>query len=247
MTKGKLLIICSIFYLLGFFTAHFIPKTPTDKVEKHNPANFEQREAPSSFVTASIDANPTTEAAKHREAISSLSEHVRKLEQELAQKDNTYREIANRLEKQTNAYKRAIEDGTIEDKRLPLSQFEAEQELPKPYSKVLEGPYGNLADDYFKFKNEDDDFDWGFNMATAIRDFVVMHKLSEQIKLDSVKCKTNSCEIRGLVSDADSWTIMLQEMHTQSWWKFKGTHSTSRTSKEFGQYFYVLATKEPQV
>ena len=116
--------------------------------------------------------------------------------------------------------------------------------MPKPFSNLIAGSTGTKAKDFYKFKEEPVDHDWGFRMEITIKDFVAMHLLSEHVTLESVICKTLTCEMRVFEQKDKSLSYILNDMKLQEWWDFTSSHSSSSTSKKYGQYFYILISKK---
>ena len=53
-------------------------------------------------------------------------------------------------------------------------------------------------------------------------------------------------EVRGFELEDNSWNQILSNMQAQSWWQFNNSHSSGKTSAEFGHFFYMLAAREVQ-
>lgn len=113
--------------------------------------------------------------------------------------------------------------------------------LPAPYVIFVEHARGERARRYLDYQNDTIDVLWSSRMERYIRDFIAEHERSSSISLESLVCKSNYCEILGVVHDqaASDWNRALQEMNLQPWWCFKLFSLRTFNNK----HFYILLEK----
>ncbi|NQZ07039.1 MAG: hypothetical protein HRT35_07750 [Algicola sp.] len=224
---------------------------PVETVELSLPENQQQpqKTAPNDTISAQTRQKAQIMAKKmvadNKDAtITKLSKQVSQLKAQLefqAQQAEDDR-LAN-IDSSSRQYNDESTANEPDPQRTTISKEEAQTLLPKPFSNVLAGSSGTLVKTYDKFSKETRDFNWALLMENNIKDFITMHELSSDVRLEAVNCKTDTCEIMGFELIDKSWAYVFNDMKRQDWWKFKGTHSSSRTSDE-KSYFYILTSRK---
>jgi hypothetical protein len=129
------------------------------------------------------------------------------------------------------------------DAQRTIGKEEAQKRLPKPFSNVLVGRSGTFVKTFDDFHEETRDYDWALLMENNIKDFISMHEMNSDVRLEAVICKANACEMMGFEHKDKAWDYVFAQMRLQDWWKFKGIHSSS-TSNGKKSYFYVLTSRK---
>jgi len=149
----------------------------------------------------------------------------------------------HQLEKQIASNEQPIE--------IEITEEQANQYLPEPFNHALKGKKGLLAENFHHFIEEDIDYSWNQEMEINIKQYITLHKQSYYIELDSVRCKSSTCEIRGFEKAPAAWQAIMVEMLNQDWWNFNSSSSVSsntavssaESNDSTQNYFYLLASK----
>jgi hypothetical protein len=251
MSQFKTILLCTVCFGLGFIAASDLE---TERVQ------YESVDVSSKAITATREYQGQTGTAKP-----TITNNTNSLngenDIEVAELKKYISQLEGRLDSTEVKLSQAMDDIDLADKileakdttgtdfsetnakELEISQQEADDALPKPFSNVLAGATGELAKNFNQFKKEPVDHDWGYNMEMNIKDFIAMHTEADKVNLASVVCKTSSCEIRGFEQEDHAWGYLLKDMQVQEWWDFTRTNSSNSSSKDYGQYFYLLASK----
>lgn len=208
-------------------------------------------------ITAKVDAQPAAVAKPqplaevivlqqaqptlaNTDTIAALQDRILQLEQQLAQQAAEF-ELAL-MTADSSAAMGATARAKTAMRTMPLA--EVEPLLPQPFAGLIAGSKGTLVERFQQLEKEAVDYDWAPLMEQRIADFISLHHLSSAIQLQSVRCKTNICEMRGFELEPQSWNQVLSSMQAQPWWQFNSTHSSSQSSNDFGQFFYTVASRE---
>lgn len=167
----------------------------------------------------------------------STLQEIKKIRRELAKE---------RRARRTTDTKYADARQKLKDAGLEVPEYisleEVEKTLPSPFSKVVANGGERLVNNFKKLETEEFDYDWGDDMQVKISDFIAIHELSNGVDLQSVRCKTTICEIRGFDKNVGDWKKIYSDMTTQDWWKFGGITSINSNTDKDG-FFYILAAK----
>ena len=108
-----------------------------------------------------------------------------------------------------------------------VTDYEMEALVPEPFKPFLKSYQGKGRDKIFNFHQQEDDYNWGFEMQTNISDFFQIHYESTNIEIISVTCKQPHCEILAIEKQEGAWKQMMKDIYQQPWLKFSSaTHST---------------------
>lgn len=260
MRHFKIILLCIACFGLGFVAATFSETELATELAKDSAAGLDKDEqgATSGQISAAASELQENDASGHLGAASAkvnsptveknrvvaqLQNDIAQLEDKLAAKDARLNQAMDDIDQANEGYQARDANTDIQDEVLSISKQEADAVLPKPFSKVLAGATGELAKNFNEFNKEAVDHDWGYNMEMNIKDFIAMHTEADKVNLASVVCKTSSCEIRGFEQEDHAWGYLLKDMQVQEWWDFTSTNSSNSSSEEYGQYFYLLASK----
>ncbi|HEX5791790.1 MAG TPA: hypothetical protein VFY01_00845 [Rheinheimera sp.] len=173
------------------------------------------------------------------ELISALQDHIWQLEQQLTRQTAVVEPALTQPEYAPSSATHAKTSVAMHT----VSVAEAEAELPQPFAGFIAGFKGTLAERFQKLQQEQIDYDWAPVMEQQIADFISMHPLSADVQLQSVRCKSSLCEIRGFESGEHSWSQISSNMRAEDWWQFYSVHSSAKTSEQFGRFFYMTAER----
>ncbi|MGJ8693028.1 MAG: hypothetical protein ACSHW0_11170 [Thalassotalea sp.] len=123
-----------------------------------------------------------------------------------------------------------------------ISLEQVEVILQQPFASIIANSTGNLVDQFNQLNAEAVDYDWATNLEQLINDYIVTHELFGDISIQSIMCKSTTCEIRGFTQNIQSPRIIFNSIRINDWWQFNSSHLFNQSSKEFGDFFYVLAS-----
>lgn len=179
------------------------------------------------------------------ELIKALTERISYLEEKIALVDGQSSDGNSAISDSSNAEltPQQIAELVAQHKQeKALTADEVADYLEPPFDVFVIGKSGTIANDYRAFIKEPRETDWAYTMEQQISDFMLMHELSQQIKLDGVVCRQHSCEIRVFELQDNIVNTMLNDMRKQPWWNFRGTHASSQ-SNDGNTLFYILINK----
>lgn len=198
-------------------------------------------EIPAAGSTVSV-TDVTAQAlpgATHKDTITALQSQIALLEQQLVQQATVLERSGDMMaQRAANTVQRSAKPAMSE-----IALSEVEKVLPPPFANLIAASKGSVVDRFQQLESETIDYEWAPLMEQRITDFISMHQLSGGIQLQAVRCKSSLCEIRGFELEDRSWSQILSNMQAQPWWQFDSSHSSGKTSAEFGQFFYMVAAR----
>ncbi|MDP2716194.1 hypothetical protein [Rheinheimera sp.] len=229
-------------YVLGgmFSAARVLPSDNEITVNANTPQPG--LAAANSNLPAKVVTPPQVQDETGADSIEALEARILQLEQQLAQQSEVFEQALAQPADTASAFtpaeaKPRMNTATIE---------EVEAVLPQPFAGLVAGFKGTLVERFHQLENEAVNYDWAPLMEQRIADFISMHQLSGGVQLQAVRCKNSLCEVRGFELEDNSWNQILSNMQAQPWWQFNNSHSSGKTSAEFGHFFYMLAARELQ-
>lgn len=67
--------------------------------------------------------------------------------------------------------------------------------VPKPHAQLVTNLPSNLKQEIYDLHQQQEDLDWGYKKQQQLTDFISTHVNSEFIKITSITCKINQCEV----------------------------------------------------
>ena len=187
----------------------------------------------------------------YRHKISTLEEQIFELKLTVAR--------ANREKQRALDSERLLISGRQSEKfpqTVAYSKEEIDYMMPEPFASTVIALDGDFAQQFNAFKREvltdslgqpvdelsapEASAQWQYQMEALITDSIGLHELSSQIRIESVTCRVNGCEIRGFQDKRYIWTEVLMSLQQADWWSFHQSYGTSNETKVHGQYFYAL-------
>lgn len=112
--------------------------------------------------------------------------------------------------------------------------------LPKPFDDMLDKIDGSLRDKYKDYAASEPKDDWDTRMQSKITDFILSRPAATDIKIDSVNCNSNICEIR--LEEEKRFLLMatFAELLQESWLINEATGQFNFNDK----YGYMLLTRK---
>ncbi|MDQ7049932.1 MAG: hypothetical protein Q9M92_10485 [Enterobacterales bacterium] len=213
-------------------------------------------ESHSALKQTSVDQGLTvkTNAETHQanQKLQQLNQQIKQLQQALADKEKALASALAENEALMSIVAQ-IDTKKSEDEVVQLSQAEVDKFLPSPFNQAMVGAKGSLAKYFNQYIDEEIDYNWNQEMENNINQFITLHQQSYNLELESVHCKSTTCEVRGFEKAGGAWQIVMVGMMQQDWWQFGGSSSTSRagnsaeseSSIKQQNYFYLLASTSP--
>lgn len=101
-----------------------------------------------------------------------------------------------------------------------------------------------FAERHEKFASEDRDESWAFAMEAGIQNFLAVHAPVSGIVIESVECRSESCEVSGYLSDdTDGINSAIFGFTSEHWWDGGNAVSVKEFDLEEGTGF-VFVTYE---
>lgn len=217
---------------------------------------FYSKTEPTALLGAIQDSNiPINEGTQSEEVIEVGHDNdnestILKLEDEIIRlNDQIHRMTTEQLESSHRNHRDYTDNETNEPKQSnnresnELTKEEIANFLSEPFLTTVENLGPNFSKSFKDFTEEEIDYDWAYMMENKLKDYILMHEQAVNIQLESVTCKESICEIKGFQTTHLVWNNIAFGLRSESWWSFKNSQSTSQTSKEYGDYFYVILTK----
>ncbi|MBF7071829.1 hypothetical protein ISG33_00265 [Glaciecola sp. MH2013] len=161
------------------------------------------------------------------------------LKEEITQQSILAKEKYQRLQKHYNDAISMLDAQGLS--RETISIEDVKKEVPSPFAEVVASSSGTVVENFKKLHAMEEDYDWGVQMQQKISDFFLTHELSDQIRLQSVSCKQNLCEIRAFQDTDKIFGQVMSVMSAQPWYSFNSVHSSSSNSEQYGNYIYAMA------
>jgi len=193
--------------------------------------------------------------------IEELQAKLSKLETENEMLKSTLRKVHNELFELSHVEAGPQESIQIADKTAesfslepqiafnPIQQYmmtnkQIESSLPAPFSEyVTKGANLELKKKYANYVNEETNANWAFETQNKLEDFILTSDDSHKIELQSVSCKSTTCEIKGFERERNSWGNVMDKLQLHGVGSFSDVHSASEVSKDGLYYFYALLSQ----
>ncbi len=227
------------------------PPAPVETIELSLPTSQQQTSPTQPIETISPQTRQKAQTMAKKMVTDNKDATINKLLNQISQLESQLELQAQQFqdERQTNIDAQSVQNTNPSktadepDTQRTISKEEAQQRLPKPFSNALVGRSGTFVKNYDDFHQETRDYDWALLMENNIKDFITMHEMNADVRLEAVSCKTNTCEIMGFEYKDKIWEFVFAQMRLQDWWQFQGIHSSS-TSNGKKSYFYVLTSRK---
>ncbi|MGZ9899379.1 hypothetical protein [Shewanella gaetbuli] len=157
----------------------------------------------------------TTETSSAEIAL--LKEEIKQLKSQLAQKDSLIQSMQSSMGLLEQQVEMAYQDVEVEpaegtsgfdgqdDQFYTLSLEEAEQYIPAPFASVIAEQSGELVKLFQRHHQDEVDYDWATQEELKLHEMIANQIDSHNIKVDSVSCKKNTCEIRAYELAPQAW------------------------------------------
>jgi hypothetical protein len=125
-----------------------------------------------------------------------------------------------------------------------ISDDEIDKILPAPFNQRLKNHHGTLREKYKKYAETSQPLDWDKNMQNKLNDAIFSNPYSKFLKVKSLQCKANLCEIQVFETKSGVWSYIHSEMQLQDWWDIGGASASGfGTDVESTKGWYVLLSK----
>jgi hypothetical protein len=139
-----------------------------------------------------------TKTTKEDESDITCEEQSKHFEQQLTESVQTQTQLINETYAQLTE---KVKENLILKHRLAMlepsnvTDDDLKQLVPAPHNQSLFGLPPKLKQDISDFHQQEPDLDWGYRKQQQLTDFITTHVNSEYIKLTSINCKIERCEI----------------------------------------------------
>ena len=123
-----------------------------------------------------------------------------------------------------------------------ISDEEIDKELPEPFNSQLKHIHGALREKYKSFADSNAPLDWDVDKKNKLSAAIYSNPNSNYIKLDSLECRANLCEIRVYELKRGAWLNIQSGMALESWWDFGIAHADGFDTTS-GTGVYVLLVR----
>jgi hypothetical protein len=135
-----------------------------------------------------------------------------------------------------------VENASEANSPKGISDEEIDKLLPEPFNNQLKHIHGGLRENYKNFADSNAPGDWDIDMKNKLSAAIYSNPNSNYIKLDSLDCRANLCEIRVYELKPNVWTNIQSGMALESWWAFGAAHATGFDTAS-GAGVYVLLVR----
>lgn len=126
--------------------------------------------------------------------------------------------------------------------RVKLTKEDVSDVLSAPFDDFVLSSGNSLSTKFKQLQTQKQDVEWALEMQQRIADFFITHEYGYAVELRGVNCKQSMCDIRGFEREAKSLNKVMRSIRAETWWAFNSTHSSSRSDKEYGQFFYMIVS-----
>jgi hypothetical protein len=206
------------------------------------PVKYELQKGSTSVELGNIEKEPKLPAKQEEitvKDVNGYTDKIAQLEDELSIKSMEL-ESLHRDENSKKNSEDLIESSS--NKYASMTIEAAEAILPKPYSDMVASTGGMMIELLQKHLKDEFDYNWASNMEQKFTDFIYMHPLSSGIELQSIRCKTSTCELIIVELEGFTWDRISHDMSKQDWYSFDvgATQGTVDSKK----YIYEMLSKK---
>lgn len=126
-----------------------------------------------------------------------------------------------------------------------ISDEEIDKILPEPFGKQLKRNHGDIREKYKNFAENTEPLDWDKNMKNKLSDAIFSNPYSKFIKVDSLDCRANLCEIRLYETKFGAWSYIQSGMVLQDWWDIGASSASSFKTDSASGIYVLLAKRQP--
>jgi hypothetical protein len=234
LERIKIILIIIFIFTAGFVTSQIF-YTPM-------PVKYELQKGITSVVLGNIEEEPKLPAKQEEISVKDINGYIDKiaqLEDELSLKSMEL-ESLHRDENSKKKSEDLIESSSNKYASMTIEQAEAI--LPKPYSDMVASTGGMMIELLQKHLIDEFDYNWAPNMEQKFTDFIYMHPLSSGIELQSITCKTSTCELIIIELEGFTWDRISHDMSKQDWYSFY-VGATQRTVDSKKYIYEMLSIK----
>ncbi|MCL1066028.1 hypothetical protein L2735_04305 [Shewanella olleyana] len=183
--------------------------------------------------------------------ITELKKEVKQLKQELAEK-NTLIDAMNSsmglLEQQVEIAYTEIDEAADQNTSSPfhpepasITPEQARQWVPEAFASVIANQQGDMIELFKRHHQAEISTDWAANREQELRDAIAISEFSNDVNIESITCKTTTCEIRGFELAPNSWMEVSQQVQGGSLGKNVSTWSYLAGNENGDTLIYMLS------
>ncbi|MGJ8682796.1 hypothetical protein [Paraglaciecola sp.] len=233
MQSIKIVLIIIFIFTAGFLTSRvfFYPTPVKHDLQSENTSDVLHN------IQNELDTSKKQKEITVKD-INRYKDKIAQLENDLSQKYSKIKPLC--LDQESKKSDEDL-DNSNSERFASMTIKEAEAVLPKPYSDLVASTSGSMIEYLQEHIKDDVDYDWAPDMEQKIKDFIFMHPHSSEVELQSVTCKTSTCELMIVELEDFTWDRIEHDIRKQDWYKFSaGSSSTVVDSKNF---IYIMLSK----
>ncbi|TPH14047.1 hypothetical protein [Litorilituus lipolyticus] len=243
---NKTLLYFTLGAIAGYFSSNLVHHL-TDESSIEQQAS--QQEQVKKTITKKVEhiqtspQQPSTELGlnKPKNKSHTSSSKVNELEKQIISLKKANDRLKRQYQKQSNHINtltheiESIDESEITDAQMVALKSDGFEKFRRQFR-------GKQRDDIYQFHQEEADLNWGYNMQTALSDFIQTHLNASYIRLHDVTCKINRCELLVTQLEQNAWESIMKDITKQPWWRFRSTHSSSMSgdSNHLSFYLYLI-------
>ncbi|GIU50365.1 MULTISPECIES: hypothetical protein [Shewanella] len=192
-------------------------------------------------------------ALKHESAqlVAELKKEVQQLKQQLAEKNSLIDAMNSSmglLEQQVEIAYTEIDEAIEQTNNSPfhpepssITAEQAKQWVPQAFANMLANQQGDMVDLFKRHHQDEINHDWAVNREQALRDAIDISESSSGVDIESINCKTTTCEIRGMELSPNAWMQVSQQIQGGNLGKNVSTWSYLASDDNGDTLIYMLS------
>lgn len=211
---GKAIVKYLLVFLVGGVSTYLVLSNSDENTPSPTFLDLSITKSPSVPNENLADNKPvtTTKNDNGDEIDGGCEDQSKQLQQQLTQSVQIQTQLKNEFDSQITE---VVKENQILKHRLEMlepsdvTDADLKELIPAPYNISLTGLPPKLKQDISDFHQQEPDLDWGYRKQQQLTDFITTHVNNEYIKLTSISCKINQCEI--IIDEKINLESMIQQ------------------------------------
>ncbi|WP_153916189.1 hypothetical protein [Shewanella sp. TC10] len=181
-----------------------------------------QMSQPSSEINNSAKTLSSALESESAQLISELKQEVKQLKQELAEKNSLIDAMNSSmglLEQQVEIAYTEIDEAADQNTSSPfhpepasITLEQASQRVPEEFANIIANQQGDMIERFKRHHQAETNHDWAVNREQELRDAIAISEFANDVNIESITCKTTTCEIRGFELAPNAWMEVSQQV-----------------------------------
>ena len=183
--------------------------------------------------------------------VTELKKEVQQLKQQLAEKNSLIDAMNSSmglLEQQVEIAYTEIDEAVEQSNSSPfhpepssITAEQAKQWVPQAFANILANQQGDMVDLFKRHHQDEINHDWAVNREQSLRDAIDISEFSSEVDIESINCKTTTCEIRGKELSPNAWMQVSQQIQGGNLGKNVSTWSYLASDENGDTLIYMLS------